>query len=77
MVSDKDRELMKRRGAAMNRVNDEAIAEAARRSPGENILIGLRLGDFARAVAQHPEVRDDPVPLVRIWRGLQRSRSHT
>jgi hypothetical protein len=77
MVSQKDKELMRRRGAAMDRVNDEAIAEAARRTPGENILIGLQLGDFARAVAQNPEVRSDPVPPVRIWRALKQRRGPT
>ena len=66
---------MNRRGAAMDRANDEALAEAARRTPGENILIGLQLSDFARVLVQHPVEKEFPVPPVRIWRALRRRRA--
>jgi hypothetical protein len=55
----------------MDELNRQAINEAAQRSPGENIEIGLRLSDFARGVAKGPIVPEEKIPLVRVWRALK------
>jgi len=71
MASEAAKARMARIGAFMDELNSEADAEAGRRTPGENIEIGLRLGDFARAAAQHPPEEKVKVPLIRLWRELQ------
>ncbi len=60
---------------AMDALNREAVAEAARRSPGENIEIGLALGDFALAIAQHDAPRPEEVAPAQLWKELKRKRS--
>ncbi len=62
---------MARRGQIMDELNRRAIREAAKRTPGENIEIGLRLSDFARGAAQGPIVREEKIPLVQVWRALK------
>lgn len=74
MVSERDRARMRRIAAAMDELNRDAVAEAARRSPGENIEIGLRLGDAALAIAQPAGARPPDVPPIWRWRELQRRR---
>lgn len=59
---------------ALSELNHDAVAEAARRAPGENIEIGLRLGDFALAVAQHDAPRPDAVAPSQLWKELLRKR---
>ncbi|MBL8914820.1 MAG: hypothetical protein JNM17_29210 [Archangium sp.] len=63
---------MTRIAAAMNDLNREATLEAARREPGLNIELGLRLGDAALALATHHGPRPDPVAPITIWRALKR-----
>ncbi len=71
MASQRDKEIMARRGQIMDELNRRAIREAAKRTPGENIEIGLRLSDFARGAAQGPIVREEKIPLVQVWRALK------
>src|SRR4029077_2735067 len=62
MVSERDRKIMRLRGEAMDALNHDAVAEAARRSPGENIEIGLKLGGFALAFDSRPPLDHSPSP---------------
>lgn len=67
MVSEHDREHFRRIAECEAELNDEAIEAAARRSPGENIALGLELSEFAAAFGgdvSHP----DEVPPIQLWR---------
>lgn len=75
MASERDKARMKRIAETMEGLNREAVREAAGRTPGENVEIGLRLGNFALAAAQHPHTRTEEVPPARIWRELKKGRS--
>lgn len=72
MVTARDRDRMKRIGLAMAELNAQAVAESVARSPGENIEIGLRLGDAALAIAQNAVPRPDPVSPVSLWLARRR-----
>jgi len=74
MVSEGDREHFRRIAEAEAKLNEEAVETAARRSPGENIALGLELSEFAAAFggdASHP----DEVPLIQLWRARIRRHS--
>ena len=68
-MSEKERVWLKSIANGMAELNREAIHRAARRSPGENIEVGLDLSELASAIATHLE-RPDEVPPVSIWRQL-------
>ena len=74
MASKRDKARMKRIADAMDELNRGAVREAAVRSPGANIEIGLRLGDFALGAAQHPDTRPEELPPVQLWRKLKKRR---
>lgn len=59
---------------AMDEMNREAVIEAVRRTPGENIEIGLRLGDLALAMAQHQVPRPDEVAPSALWQARRHSK---
>jgi hypothetical protein len=72
MVTQRDRERMRLIGRALDELNREAVAQAARRSPSENIELGLRLGDAALVIAQHAAPRPAEVAPIQLWRARQR-----
>ena len=59
MVPERDRARMRRIADAMEELNRDAVHEAARRSPGENIEIGLGLSDAALAINPSPAPKAD------------------
>jgi hypothetical protein len=70
VVSDKDHAHFRRIAAIEAELNDEAVALAARWSPGENIALGFELSAFAAMFGgdvSHP----DETPPVSLWRALQ------
>ena len=63
---------MRRIAIAMEDANAEAVRAAASRTAGENIELGLRLGDAALAIAQHRAPRPEEVAPSRLWRERRR-----
>ena len=67
MVSDKDREHFRRIAAIEAELNDEAVRRGAARSPGDNIMLGFELSEFAAAFGGDISHVDE-VPLIQLWR---------
>jgi len=65
------REHFRRIADSEAELNDEAIAAAARRSPGDNIALGLELSEFAAAFGGDVS-HSDEVPLIQLWRARNR-----
>jgi len=68
MDAESARARMRRIGTFIEELNDRATSEAAALSPGRRIEAGLELSRLARAASQHDVPKEDPVPLVRLWR---------
>jgi hypothetical protein len=66
---------MRRIAQGMDALNRQATREAAGRPPGENIEIGLRLGDAALAFIRDGRERPAETPPLYRWRALQAERN--
>lgn len=75
MVGDRERLRRWRQSIAAGEVaaREEAIARAARRSPGENVEIAIDLSEFVSTYAASLE-RDEEVAPIALWRALGRTR---
>jgi hypothetical protein len=71
MVSEKDREHFRRIAAIEAELNDEAVRRGAARSPGDNIMLGFELSEFAAAFGGDISHLDE-VPLIQLWRARAR-----
>lgn len=72
MVSPRDRAHFARIAAAELELAREAAAEGARRTPGDSILLGLELSEFASAFGGDLSHPDDVSPAS-LWRCRTRS----
>jgi len=70
MVSDTDREHFRRIAAIEAQLNDEALRAAALRTPGESIVLGFALSEFAAAFGGDL-THEDEVPLIHLWRARE------
>ncbi len=66
MVSDSDRRHFAIIAAAEAEMAQEMIFEDARRAPGDNIALGLELGELAAAFGTDV-TKPDPVPAAALW----------
>ena len=67
MVSDADRAHFRRIAAIEAELNDQAVRQAAGRTPGENIALGFELAEFAAAFGGDISHCDE-IPPIRLWR---------
>ena len=67
MVSERARAHFQRIAEAEAELNAESLRDDAQRTPGENILRGLALSEFASAFAGDLS-RSDEVAPVALWR---------
>jgi hypothetical protein len=72
VVSSRDRRHFAQIASAEKGLESESIAVAARRSPGENIEIGLELSEFAAAFGGEID-QPDQISPARVWRERRRS----
>ncbi len=66
MVSERARAHFQRIAEAEAELNAESLREDARRPPGDNVMRGLELGEFASAFARDLS-RPDEVSPAALW----------
>lgn len=73
MASEREREHFQRIAEAEAALNAESLREDARRTPGDNILRGLALSEFASGFAEDLSRPDEIAPAA-LWgmRGRRR-----
>ncbi|MBI1814991.1 MAG: hypothetical protein HYR72_08445 [Deltaproteobacteria bacterium] len=74
MVSTKERDHFRLIQQAEEELNQDAIRACARRSPEENIVLGLALSEFAASFGADRR-RPDEVAPIQLWRNRYHNKS--